>query len=88
MVAYTNPRVNAHPTDRERKQTEFKFTKILGPECGQSTVFDQCVTPLIDHFFRHENCLIFSYGATNSGKTYTMQGRTTLSTYIYLKIHC
>ncbi|CAL8067968.1 unnamed protein product [Orchesella dallaii] len=62
---------------RRRKQIEFKFSKVLGPECGQSTVFEECVTPLIEKFLGRENCLIFSYGATNSGKTYTMQGHGT-----------
>lgn len=64
------------------KKTEFQFTKVLGPECGQTTVFEECVTPLIDKFMRNESCLIFSYGATNSGKTYTLQG-----TFIFVLIY-
>ncbi|ODN01270.1 Kinesin-like protein KIF20B [Orchesella cincta] len=78
IVAFSNPK-NTHTFqhDRSRKQTEFKFTKVLGPECGQSTVFEECVTPVIEKFLKNENCLIFSYGATNSGKTYTMQGHGT-----------
>lgn len=71
VIAHRNPKLNPN---RGRRQTEFQFTKVLGPECGQSGVFEECVTPIIEKFLRQENCLIFSYGATNSGKTFTMQG--------------
>jgi len=79
VVAFSNPKGTVtSQQDRNRKQTEFRFTKVLGPECGQSIVFEECVTPVIERFLRNENCLIFSYGATNSGKTYTMQGNNWL----------
>ena len=30
--------------------------------------------PLVDSLFEGRNCLLFSYGPTNSGKTYTIEG--------------
>ncbi|CAL8137294.1 unnamed protein product [Orchesella dallaii] len=77
VVAYSNLKNTKFSQERNRRQTEFKFTKVLGPECGQSDVFYECVTSLVEKFLKSENCLIFSYGATNSGKTYTMQGHGT-----------
>lgn len=59
---------------RQPKKTEYKFTKVLGPECAQLEVYEQAIAPLMNHLERGDNCLVFSYGATNSGKTYTMQG--------------
>jgi hypothetical protein len=60
------------------KRTEYKFSKVLDGQCSQQYVFDHVVAPLMEHFDRGENCLVFSYGASNSGKTFTMQGEEKL----------
>ena len=46
----------------------------MGPESAQSEAFEHTAAPLLKKFLSGENCLLFAYGMTNSGKTYTMQG--------------
>nr|ANO53999.1 kif20a [Eyprepocnemis plorans] len=53
---------------------QYKFSKIFGPKSTQKQLFrETCLEPL-KCFLRGENCLLFAYGATNAGKTYTIQG--------------
>ncbi len=37
-----------------------------------ATLYDRCVSPLVDGLFRGYNATVFAYGQTGSGKTYTM----------------
>lgn len=37
-------------------------------------VYSLSVAPLFDRFLEGDNCLLFAYGMTNSGKTHTVQG--------------
>ncbi|CAG7729427.1 unnamed protein product [Allacma fusca] len=71
-------KINGNPMLRRNNpyadETKFTFTRVMGPDCSQSTVFEECVQPIVESFFSGDSCLIFSYGATNSGKTFTMQG--------------
>ncbi|XP_068082815.1 kinesin-like protein KIF20A [Anabrus simplex] len=55
-------------------ETKYKFSKIFGPDTDQSTLFQDVCMPSLRGFIRGDNCLLFAYGATNSGKTYTIQG--------------
>ncbi len=52
----------------------FSFSKVFGPEAQQKEVFDFTTLPLVTKLFRGQSSLIFAYGITNSGKTFTMQG--------------
>lgn len=52
----------------------FAFSKVLGPDAQQEEVFRVTTLPLVNKLFTGTNGLIFAYGVTNSGKTFTMQG--------------
>ncbi|XP_035377301.1 kinesin-like protein KIF20A isoform X2 [Electrophorus electricus] len=52
----------------------FSFTKIFGPEAPQQEVYDQTMRGMVRDVLRGENRLLYTYGVTNSGKTYTIQG--------------
>ena len=47
---------------------------MYGPTTTQKYLFDNTTLNLVESFLAGENCLLFTYGATNSGKTYTVQG--------------
>lgn len=69
----------------------FTFSKIFGPETTQQAVFEETVLPCVDDLIRSHNSLIFSYGTTNAGKTYTVQGTLKLnyrkiSTYLSINV--
>jgi len=52
----------------------FTFSHVFPPEASQKQFFDGTVHSLVSEFVSGQNCLIFTYGVTNSGKTYTIQG--------------
>ena len=40
----------------------------------QDDIFEHTTGPLLRRFLRGDNCVLFAYGMTNAGKTYTVQG--------------
>ncbi|XP_031556529.1 kinesin-like protein KIF20B [Actinia tenebrosa] len=52
----------------------FTFSRVFGPETTQKQFFDDTNLNLLKDFMDGQNCLVFTYGITNSGKTYTIQG--------------
>ncbi|XP_029031952.2 kinesin-like protein KIF20B [Osmia bicornis bicornis] len=56
---------------------KFTFTKTFGPETTQLELFEQAVKQHMVDFLAGQNSTIMTYGTTNSGKSYTLQGTTT-----------
>ncbi|XP_053648814.1 kinesin-like protein KIF23 isoform X1 [Cherax quadricarinatus] len=56
------------------KEQHYKFRRVFGPDTSQKELFDCVAKPLIADVLRGKNGLLFAYGVTGSGKTYTMQG--------------
>uniref|UniRef100_A0A671KPL0 Kinesin-like protein n=1 Tax=Sinocyclocheilus anshuiensis TaxID=1608454 RepID=A0A671KPL0_9TELE len=53
---------------------KFTFTKIFGAQSSQQEVYDHTIREMVRDVMRGENRLLYTYGVTNSGKTYTIQG--------------
>ncbi|XP_030612665.1 kinesin-like protein KIF20A isoform X2 [Archocentrus centrarchus] len=53
---------------------KFSFSQIFGPETTQAELFENTVKSQMSDFLDGKNALIFSYGVTNAGKTFTIQG--------------
>lgn len=53
----------------------FQFDRVFDQTSNQEGVFRE-VSPLIEHVCQGYNATIFAYGATSSGKTFTMFGDT------------
>ncbi|KAH7867405.1 hypothetical protein Vadar_032943 [Vaccinium darrowii] len=68
--------VTVHLKDPETSRNEcYKLDSFFGQEDNNlSKIFDREVGPLIPGIFHGCNATVFAYGATGSGKTYTMQG--------------
>ncbi|XP_069622542.1 kinesin-like protein KIF23 isoform X5 [Ranitomeya imitator] len=73
--------VQLHPPDGcrvnrngEYKETQYSFKQVFGTELTQKDVFDVVAKPLVEDLIRGKNGLLFTYGVTGSGKTYTMTG--------------
>ncbi|KAI8086374.1 kinesin motor domain-containing protein, partial [Halteromyces radiatus] len=64
---------NAYRT-RNRAPERYRFTKIFTENVSQQEFFDKTTLPLIKDVLKGENALIFAYGVTNSGKTYSIMG--------------
>lgn len=53
---------------------KFSFSRVFGPETSQKEFFLGCIMEPVKDLLKGHNRLIFTYGLTNSGKTYTFQG--------------
>ncbi|XP_053571861.1 kinesin-like protein KIF20A [Bombina bombina] len=53
---------------------KFTFTQIFGPETKQADFFDGTMRDVVNAFVTGQNGLVFTYGVTNAGKTFTIQG--------------
>ncbi|XP_016402947.1 kinesin-like protein KIF20A, partial [Sinocyclocheilus rhinocerous] len=47
---------------------------IFGAQSSQQEVYDHTIREMVRDVLRGENRLLYTYGVTNSGKTYTIQG--------------
>jgi hypothetical protein len=50
----------------------YTFDFAYDERTPQSTLFRECVLPLLEGCFQGYNATVFAYGQTGSGKTYTM----------------
>ncbi len=57
---------------------KFTFTRIFDEETNQKNLFDNTMLGTVKDFVDGQNCLVFTYGVTNAGKTYTIQGRVNM----------
>ena len=46
----------------------FSFTNVFSEDTTQKVLFDETTLPLVTDFIKGQNCLVFTYGVTNSGK--------------------
>ena len=59
------------------KGQEYTFKTVYDEDSTQTEVFQSCGFKLVNDLFQGKNGLMFTYGVTGSGKTYTMQGTPT-----------
>ncbi|KAG6866876.1 hypothetical protein C0991_008813 [Blastosporella zonata] len=74
------------PNDQQNKAARYRpstlpsstytFSNVFPPETLQSDFFAKTTLPLVRDLLQGQNGLLFTYGVTNSGKTYTVQGGT------------
>ncbi|XP_021474460.2 kinesin-like protein KIF20A isoform X1 [Oncorhynchus mykiss] len=53
---------------------KFSFSRIFGPETTQQDFYESTMKEMVRDVLRGESRLLYTYGVTNSGKTYTVQG--------------
>eukprot|EP01083_Nonionella_stella_P077123 210408_1 len=58
----------------ERGEVRFSFSTIFGPNDDQQKIFASLGPTIIENLLNGQNGLVFAYGMTNSGKTYTIDG--------------
>lgn len=56
------------------KETQYIFKHIFEPQATQREVYNAVAQPLVENLIRGKNSLLFTYGVTGSGKTFTMTG--------------
>ncbi|KAM9831265.1 kinesin-like protein KIF20B [Neosynchiropus ocellatus] len=77
-VVLKPPRSSLHNRQSERALLQtaqrFTFTQVFGPDASQRRVFDGSVRGLVRQVLDGSNSLVFTYGVTNAGKTFTFLG--------------
>ncbi|XP_037539616.1 kinesin-like protein KIF23 [Nematolebias whitei] len=58
----------------EYKEMQYSFKKVFGVSVSQKELFESMAKPLVDDLIQGKNGLLFTYGVTGSGKTFTMTG--------------
>ncbi|XP_068168906.1 kinesin-like protein KIF23 isoform X2 [Antennarius striatus] len=58
----------------EFRETQYSFKKVFGVSVSQMELFEHVAKPLVDDLIHGKNGLLFTYGVTGSGKTFTMTG--------------
>ncbi|XP_066245796.1 kinesin-like protein KIF23 [Euwallacea similis] len=56
------------------KETHYTFKHIFTAYSSQSEIFTHVAYPLLEDLLQGKNGLLFTYGVTGSGKTYTLNG--------------
>ena len=57
-------------------QYQYSFKRVFTESHDQKEVFDCVALPLVENVIKGKDGLLFTYGVTGSGKTYTMTGTT------------
>jgi len=60
---------------RTNKEIHTTFSRVFTHNIKQSEIFKVVALPLVENLIRRRNGLLFTYGVTGSGKTYTMTGK-------------
>ena len=59
------------------KEQQFFFDHVFGKNTSQQEIYTKTTKPLLEGIIEGFNATVFAYGATGSGKTYTMLGSQT-----------
>ncbi|XP_046753871.1 kinesin-like protein KIF23 isoform X2 [Diprion similis] len=73
-IVITSPESAANFRNGNYKEIQTTFNQVFVPDVGQREVFNTVALPLIENLVKGKNSLLFTYGVTGSGKTYTMTG--------------
>ncbi|CAF0834960.1 unnamed protein product [Brachionus calyciflorus] len=68
------PECSASYRSGQIKQLVYSFTQIFDDQTSQKQLFEQVALPLVQDLLNGKNGLLFTYGVTGSGKTYSMIG--------------
>ncbi|KAG0469265.1 hypothetical protein HPP92_018593 [Vanilla planifolia] len=75
LIDQVGEEVTVHLKDQCTSRNEcYKLDSFFGEEVTISQIFNKEVSSVIPGIFHGINATVFAYGATGSGKTYTMQG--------------
>ncbi|CAG9794529.1 unnamed protein product [Diatraea saccharalis] len=73
-VLLTPPSSSINYRNENVKTMEYTFKEVFPPETSQQEVFDKVALPIVEGLIKGKNGLLFTYGVTGSGKTFTMTG--------------
>jgi len=60
---------------------KFSFDRVFSPAADQIEVYQEVVAPVVKEALQGYNCTVFAYGQTGTGKTFTMEGERSETSY-------
>jgi Kinesin motor domain len=69
------------------RESKYQFDVALPPDCSNRQVYESTARQVVSHVVNGQNGTVFAYGATGSGKTYTMAGTPEQPGIMYYTIH-
>ncbi|XP_076751616.1 kinesin-like protein KIF23 [Xylocopa sonorina] len=73
-VVITPPESAINFRNSSQKEIQTIFSRVFRPDATQKEIFNIVALPLVENVIHGKNSLLFTYGVTGSGKTYTMTG--------------
>lgn len=58
----------------QKPPLQFSFNRVFPSSAPQSSFFSSTTLPLVESLLQGQNGLMFAYGVSNSGKTFTIAG--------------
>lgn len=74
---YYQGKIRKQPCSKLKKNMEFYFDRVFDDTDSNLQVYQETTKELVSSLLKGYNCCVFAYGATGSGKTYTMLGTQT-----------
>ena len=77
VISETSLTVSSENTNKKNNQIKYQqffFDHVFDKNASQQEVYNKTTKPLLDSIIEGFNATVFAYGATGSGKTYTMLG--------------
>ena len=68
---------NLNKKNNQIKEQQFFFDYVFDKNSSQQEIYTKTTKPLLEGIIEGYNATVFAYGATGSGKTYTMLGTQT-----------
>lgn len=68
---------------KKNKNSPFSFDRVFNEEASNYSIYETVTSPMVEATLNGLNCSVFAYGATGSGKTYTMLGSAQCPGVIY-----
>ena len=78
MISETSLAVSGENTNKKNNQIKYQqffFDHVFDKTTSQQEVYNKTTKPLLESIIEGFNATVFAYGATGSGKTYTMLGK-------------
>lgn len=73
-VSLRPPEMSSNYKISASREMQYTFKHVFDKESTQHEVYAMVAQPLVESLIRGRNGLLFTYGVTSSGKTYTMTG--------------
>lgn len=68
---------------KKNKNSTYSFDRVFDDNSTNPSIYETVTQPMVDATIDGYNCSVFAYGATGSGKTYTMLGKPNNPGVIY-----